>query len=261
MLQAINSFPPGILVFPMLYHYFQTQPLPLSKFLIDALLKPLRSTHSKGRLYALSKLEQSALCRRQPAVVDVKLNGGQTSVAEADPWTTAEEFAQKFFDIVESATHPDERKSSLNSAMLAAKHAGNSYLNGVDKSMKQSGISSSEFDSQAFQENNNNNPKLRRFAHPAPIDGNDSKETLNGNKPYASINALSPRRQQNPNCMSRITEEDYSMAGSRENTLQRPSRDYPRLINMMTGYFPSNRMNHRTMTGCPRQDTTRCCLP
>ncbi|KAH7670049.1 Myo2p, partial [Aphelenchoides avenae] len=96
MLNAINSFAPGILVFPMLYRYFEQQPAQLSKLLIQSLLRPLRHADAvRQRTTAPTQLEQIATERRQAPVVLVRCTDGSEFGVEVDAWSTAEEICAR----------------------------------------------------------------------------------------------------------------------------------------------------------------------
>ncbi|KAH7718237.1 Myo2p [Aphelenchoides avenae] len=96
MLNAINSFAPGILVFPMLYRYFEQQPAQLSKLLIQSLLRPLRHADAvRQRTTAPTLLEQIATERRQAPVVLVRCTDGNEFGVEVDAWSTAEEICAR----------------------------------------------------------------------------------------------------------------------------------------------------------------------
>ena len=89
---AVNSFPPGILVFPMLIDYFGKQPEPLSTMLLEGLFRPLRHINTnRNRTFAPTVLEQLSLNRRQPTILGISLPGGDSIDVEVDAWTTAEE--------------------------------------------------------------------------------------------------------------------------------------------------------------------------
>lgn len=96
ILMAVNSFPPGILVFPMLYDYFQKQAEPLSTMLLDGLLQPLRHKDgSRSRFYATTRLEQFAMGRRQHPVAEVSCSDNRKFLLEIDSSSTAEEVAER----------------------------------------------------------------------------------------------------------------------------------------------------------------------
>ncbi|KAI1732086.1 myosin head (motor domain) domain-containing protein [Ditylenchus destructor] len=269
LLLATNSFAPGVLIFPMLYH----QQPPLSTLLMDALLRPIKGTYGKGRLYAPTILEQASLCCRQPTVVEFNLSNGEKYAAEVDSWISADECVQKvlrhkgigdscgwcveldyageiahlsgnhsLFDAIaqKEKSHIEAHENSPfvffdTKPKLRFNQNGNGHhSNGknYDTDCKSDLMQSpQDIFSSAFQKYNNQN-------HTELIILGKSCESQTRN-----MNFISPRRQ-NANCMSRITEEDFPMV-SRENTLKGfPMREYnddmsrcqfdPKLLDMIT---------------------------
>uniref|UniRef100_A0A7E4VMD7 Myosin motor domain-containing protein n=1 Tax=Panagrellus redivivus TaxID=6233 RepID=A0A7E4VMD7_PANRE len=96
LLMAVNSFPPGYLVFPMLKDYFEQQNEPLATMLLEGLFRLLRHTKSpdhmnRNRVFAPTVLEQQSYLRRQPLVVTIGLPDGDGIDVETDSWTTIDE--------------------------------------------------------------------------------------------------------------------------------------------------------------------------
>ncbi|GMR61444.1 hypothetical protein PMAYCL1PPCAC_31639 [Pristionchus mayeri] len=94
LLMAVHSFPPTILVLPMLLHYFVKQPTQLSTQLMEGLVRKIRTLDAQAaRLYAANRLEYESMQSVHPAVLNVHLPDQDEYLVEAHPWVTAEELA------------------------------------------------------------------------------------------------------------------------------------------------------------------------
>uniref|UniRef100_A0A914Y6P3 Uncharacterized protein n=1 Tax=Panagrolaimus superbus TaxID=310955 RepID=A0A914Y6P3_9BILA len=96
ILMAVNSFPPGILIFPMIKDYFERQPRPLSTHLLNGLFRSLRHNDTnRKRTFASTTLEQQSYYRRQTPVVQIILPDGDSIDVEVDAWSTIEEIVER----------------------------------------------------------------------------------------------------------------------------------------------------------------------